>query len=368
MKKKIASGWGCLFALLFILPPLLWPLIRPFFDSENRENRKLAERPALSAESFESFPADWEAYYNDALPFRNQLIRLNNTLQYFLFRQQDINGVAIGRDGWLFYCSEEAGNPVNQSLGCWHFSEDELRTMAESMQGTKDALAKRGVEFVLFIAPNKETIYMEKLPSYYEQQDEYTATDQLIDYLREHTDVTVVYPKEELLAYKKEHPEHQLYLKLDSHWNNLGAYIGVRSLAAALGLSMPAPEELRLKEIRKTTGDLATVMNAAVTDVDTDYELSGISPLKTEKIKDDAESELVFSTPGADGRNIFTARDSYSIALAPILATQFENSTFVHHNLYSQDRIFAADADIYVLEIVERNEYQLPMYAVTDEY
>ena len=72
-------------------------------------------------------------------------------LQYFLFRQQDINGVAIGRDGWLFYCSEEAGNPVNQSLGCWHFSEEELRTMAESMQGTKDALAKRGIEFVLFI-------------------------------------------------------------------------------------------------------------------------------------------------------------------------------------------------------------------------
>lgn len=366
MKNKNAMIWLCLFAVLFIFPPLTWPLLKPFFDSENRENRNLAEKPALTAESFESFPAEFEAYYNDSMPFRNQLIRLNNTLQYFLFRQQDINGVAIGRDGWLFYCSEEAGNPVNQSLGCWHFTGEELKTMAESMQKTKDTLAKHGIEFVLFIPPNKETIYMEKLPSYYEQQDEYTATDQLADYLHEHTDVTVVYPKAELLAYKEEHPNTQLYLKLDSHWNNLGAYIGARSLAKALGLEMPAPEEIGLKELRKNTGDLATVMNAAVTDVDIEYELSGISSLLTEKIKDDEESELVFSTKGADPRKVFVARDSYSIALAPILASQFEETVFVHHTLYSQDKIIAADADVYVLEIVERNEAQLPMYAVSD--
>lgn len=364
MKKKSAMVWLCLFALLFILPPLTWPLLKPLFSGENRENRNLAEKPALTSENFESFPAEYEAYYNDALPFRNQLIRLNNTLQYFLFRQQDINGVAIGRDGWLFYCSEEAGNPVNQSLGCWHFSEEELQTMAESMQTTKDSLAERGIEFVLFIPPNKETIYMEKLPSYYEQQDEYTATDQLTDYLRAHTDVTVVYPKEELLVYKAKHPDRQLYLKLDSHWNNLGAYIGTRSLAKALGIEMPAPEELAMKEIQKNTGDLATVMNAAVTDVDTDYELFGISPYTAEKLKEDAESELVYTAPGADRRHVFVARDSYSIALAPIFAAQFEKSTFVHHTLYSQDKVLASDADIYVLEIVERNEYQLPMYAV----
>lgn len=368
MKNKHAKLWLGLFALLFILPPLVWPLAGPFFDSENRENRKLAEKPVLTAENFESYPAQAEAYYNDTLPFRNQLIRLNNTLQYFLFRQQDINGVAIGRDGWLFYCSEEAGNPVNQSLGGWHFSEEELKTVAESMQGTKDALAGRGIEFVLFLPPNKETVYMEKLPSYYEQQDEYTATDQLVDYLREHTDVTVVYPKAELLEYKEKHPDRQLYLKLDSHWNNLGAYIGTRSLAEALGIAMPDPEELTLTEIKKTTGDLAVVMNAAVTDVDTEYELSGFSVLKTETVKDDAKSECVFSTPGADQRRVFMARDSYSVALAPILATQFEESTFVHHTFYSQEQIFAADADVYVLEIVERNEFQLPMYAVTDEY
>lgn len=365
MKKKNAVIWLCLFAALFMLPQLVYPLVKPYLDSTNTENRTLAEKPSLTPDSFESFPADYEEYYNDTMPYRNQLIRLNNTLQYFLFRQQDINGVAIGRDGWLFYCSEEAGNPVNQSLGCWHFSEEELETMAESMQQTKDVLAERGIEFVLFIAPNKETIYMEKLPSYYEQEDEYTATDQLVDYLRAYTDVTVVYPKEELLEFKELHADMPLYLKLDSHWNNLGAYIGARSLARALGIEMPAAESLGLKKIEKTSGDLAMVMNAAVTDVDTDYELSGITELTTEKLKDDDQSGMVFLTRGADKRNIFVARDSYSIALAPILASQFENSTFVHHTLFSQDKIFASDADIYVLEIVERNEYQLSMYSVS---
>lgn len=365
MKKKNAVMWLCLFVLLFIVPQLLYPFVKPYLNNANTENRTLAEKPSLTADGFESFPADYEEYYNDAMPYRNQLIRLNNTLQYFLFRQQDINGVAIGRDGWLFYCSEEAGNPVNQSLGCWHFSEEELKNMAESMQRTKDTLAERGIEFVLFIPPNKETIYMEKLPSYYEQQDEYTATDQLVDYLGEHTDVTVVYPKAELLEYKEKHPDEQLYLKLDSHWNNLGAYIGAKSLAAALGIDMPEAESLGITKVQKTSGDLAVVMNAAVTDVDIDYELSGITELTSEKIKDDEQSEMVFMTAGADKRRLFVARDSYSIALAPIIATQFESSVFVHHTLFSQDKIFASDADIYVLEIVERNEYQLPLYAVT---
>ncbi len=365
MKKKNAVMWLCLFAVLFILPQLLYPIVKPYLDTENTENRALAKKPTLTLDSLESFPADYENYYNDTMPYRNQLIRFNNTLQYFLFRQQDINGVAIGRDGWLFYCSEEAGNPVNQSLGCWHFSDDELKTMAESMQLTKDTLAERGIEFALFIPPNKETIYMEKLPSYYEQQDEYTATDQLVDYLREHTDVTVVYPKKELLEYKENHPDMQLYLKLDSHWNNLGAYIGAKSLARALGIEMPDADSINLTKVQKTSGDLAVVMNAAVTDVDIDYELSGITELNTEKIKDDEQSETVYLTRGADKRNIFVARDSYSNALAPILASQFENSAFVHHTLFSQEQIFAADADIYVLEIVERNEYQLPMYSVS---
>lgn len=364
MKKNKTTAWTVLFLLLFIAPSILYAVLKPYISLENTENRNMAQRPTLTLESFESYPAEFEDYYNDAMPFRSQLIRLNNTLQYFLFRQQDINGVAIGQDGWLFYCSEEAGNPVNQSLGCWHFTQEQLEEIAESLQRTKDLLEAKGKEFVLFIPPNKETIYMEKLPTYYEQQDEYTATDQLIDYLHEHTTVKLVYPKDELLSYKSAHPDTQLYKKLDSHWNKAGAYIGAKALTAALGIEMPELSSLEMTEIRLNDGDLSMVMNAAVTDIDRDYELSGITPLITETLKEDAESEYIFKTVGADPRKVFIARDSYSLALAPMLATQFESTVFVHHTLFKPELIEEFDADIYVLEIVERNEYQIPLYCI----
>ena len=364
MKRNNSTAWICLFLALFILPSLLFPLVKGHINTENTENRTLALFPSFAADSFEDFPADFEDYYNDRLPFRNQLIRLNNTLQYALFRQQDINGVAIGQDGWLFYCSEEAGNPVNQSLGCWHFTDDQLAEIAESMQRTKDALEKQGKEFVLFIPPNKETVYMEKLPAYYEQENEYTSSDQLVDYLAEHTDVTVVYPKAELLAFKEANPDIQLYRKLDSHWNNAGAYLGARALCRALNIELPELTALTLERIQLTSGDLAVVMNAAVVDTDTDYELSGFSELESEALKEDAESEFIFETPGADRRRIFIARDSYSLALVPILSRLFEGSVFVHHSNFVPAQLDEFDADIYVLEIVERNIYQIPQYAV----
>jgi hypothetical protein len=40
------------------------------------ENRLLAEKPALEYESINSFPADFEKYYNDQFPFRENFLKM----------------------------------------------------------------------------------------------------------------------------------------------------------------------------------------------------------------------------------------------------------------------------------------------------
>ena len=57
-------------------------------------------------------------------------------------------------------------------------------------------------------------------------KDDYTCVDRLVDYLKENTDIRIVYPKQELLKVKEENPDILLYRKLDTHWNNVGGYIG----------------------------------------------------------------------------------------------------------------------------------------------
>ena len=57
-------------------------------------------------------------------------------------------------------------------------------------------------------------------------------TDQIVEYLKTNTDIRVVYPYEELMRFKEKYPDEPLYYHLDTHWNELGAYIGAKALQA----------------------------------------------------------------------------------------------------------------------------------------
>lgn len=239
MSKRKSFIWIVLFLIALASPPFTFFFLGPYIDAVNYENRNIEAKPVLTLKNYVSFPQEYETYYNDNIPFRNQLIQLTSKIDFFLFRQSSNDNVDIGKGGWLFYCNDEDHNPVEQSLGYWHFTQEELRTIAENLVVTKESLNKKGIEFVLFIAPNKETIYGDYLPDYYQVRNNYTSTDQMVDYLRENTDIRVVYPKEELLEMRRKNPNIVLYHKLDTHWNFAGGYIGANSLAKELGIGMP---------------------------------------------------------------------------------------------------------------------------------
>ncbi len=354
MGKLKSTIWITAFLVFIALPQITYFFLGKYVDTTNYENRNIEGRPMLSVDNYEEFPEDYELYFNDNIPYRNQLIRFHNSIDYFLFKQSSSEKVAIGSDGWLFYCSKTDRNPVEQSLGYWTFTEEQLEKITANLIYTQRLIEKQNMEFVLFIAPNKETIYSEYLPNYYSVQNEMTSTDQLVAYLRENTDIRVVYPKEELLASKADNPEVLLYQKLDTHWNRAGAYIGAVSLAKELNIAMPTLGEISLEEEISSSGDLAQMLNISIKDGNVDYRISGISDLTTEYEKWDFNTEYIGHTPGADERRLFVRRDSFSSALAPSLATQFEDCMFVHTNSFEQQQIFDYDADIFVYETAER--------------
>lgn len=359
MNKSRSVAWITIFLILVVVPGFTHFFGGQYVCSGNNENRNMASKPIFAIENYEEFPKAYETYYNDNLPFRNQLIRFHNSVDYFCFQQSSNEKVVIGKEGWLFYCINTYENPIEQSLGYWNFTNEQLRKIADNLLSTKRILDSLGIEFVLFIAPNKETIYIDKLPDYYEVKSHSTSTDQLVKYLMENTDVRIVYPKQDLLYAREENPDILLYHKLDTHWNNAGAYIGAKSLARELGIEMPLLSEVAMEPILYSGGDLAGMLNIKIKDGEMDYKISGINTLSTINDKWDFDKEMVFHTAGADSRKLFVQRDSFSSSLAPSLATQFENSMWVHSRNFNQQQIFDYDADIYVLEIVERSEMEL---------
>ena len=73
MKADFNNTKACavcaVFLVILILPSLLFPFIKSNIDTTNYENRVLAERPELDPLEIEKFPALYESYYNDHLPF-----------------------------------------------------------------------------------------------------------------------------------------------------------------------------------------------------------------------------------------------------------------------------------------------------------
>lgn len=365
MKEYKSAIWIVSFLIIVASPVFTYFFLGEYVDTGNYENRNLTSRPVLTTKNYETFPKEYETYYNDNLPFRNQLIRLNNSIDYFIFKQSSNESVVIGKDGWLFYSCSTDGNPVEQSLGYWDFTVDQLQTIADNLMATKRVLESRNIEFVLFIAPNKETIYMDKLPDYYEARSSYISTEQLVDYLTENTDIRIVYSKEDLMKAKEENPEIILYHKLDTHWNCAGGYIGARSLAEELKIDMPPFSEILLEPVLSSGGDLTNMLNIAVKDGDIDYNVSGISTSNPVREKGDFDAEFIYHTDGADPRKLFVMVDSFSHALAPAAATQFEDSIWVHRKKFNQQQIFDYDANIFVLEIVERYVATLSSFRVS---
>ena len=98
-----------LFAGSLVLPGVVWTGFSGRFDTENNENRKLAEFPEVNLESLGDFPEQFEAYYKDHVPFKNDLVKFCNFIDTEVFRNTKIGDVVIGEDNWLFYLPEREG-------------------------------------------------------------------------------------------------------------------------------------------------------------------------------------------------------------------------------------------------------------------
>lgn len=290
--------WIITFFLLICGVHLLWLAVGNHMDAENYENRESAERPVFSIHKIEEFPSAYEAYYNDHLPFRNGLIRLNSEIEYYIFQSSSNQNVIKGKDGWLFYNSSVDDNPVETYKGMNLFTEEELVRIKDNLLHTNSVLEERGIEFVLFIAPNKERVYAEKMPDYYGAPAEWYRTRQLITYLEENTDIRIVYPYEKLQEAKEKY-QKQLYYRLDTHWNYGGGYIGSCALAEELGVSMTPLEELTVTETEPTICDLADMINMRKQlNTDRDFILAGYDAYHLATEKHDLMGEYIYHCQG----------------------------------------------------------------------
>ena len=381
MGKGKARVLAALFAVMIAGAWPAWSLAKGHLDTTNYEKRELSPFPAINR----GFPAAFEQYIDDRMPFRNQLIYANSLADYRLFQTDTTGKVIVGKEGWLFLRDSSDGSSMTDYKGENLYSEAELQEFAINLQETKNALAAAGAEFVVYIAPDKERMYPEYLPDCYGEPAEMFTARQVMDYVRSHTDVKIIWGMEDLMAAKSSRtgaasaaaavapaagaetaetgtaaPAERLYFPADTHWNHLGAYIGARTLLKELGIAIPSPDapEMQKEHYLNEVGDLAMLVHLAdVFGLQEDIRVTGYDTHGMTEDSWDFATAFRYHTENGDPRKLMVIRDSFGTAWSDVLGSQFKESVMFHRDYYQPEMFYEEMPDIVVYECVER---QLP--------
>ena len=362
MKKTFKIVYVVLFFALLCLPMLL----SPFFKNDaSLEKRALAKLPAYLEDGRLNidFSDQFESYTSDHLPLRAQLLTISNKIKGELLHAQSSN-VIVGKDGWLFFNSEQADYLNTNAL-----TDRQLRAAAVTLSLIEEDITSRGGRFTFVPVPNKSTIYGEMMPSNFRRAPENNLT-RLTEELRR-SGVTFTDLRSVLPASK----EQTIYHRRDSHWNYRGALIGWNAILDSLGREHETYLGAAYTVENTWRGDLDKLLLPAggVMDEQVIYQIDHDSfrftyPMgvmdqqkQLENFMSDKEDrDDLFTTQNLDrqdGSSLYMVRDSFGRALLPFMIDSYETATFKRTDCPSVASI--ADGTDLVYEIAERNLHRI---------
>lgn len=358
-----------MFLCFLIMPNIIYKVFYDKFDHTNYENRNFAKKPEFDLKKLDNYPKLYETYFNDYIPFRNELVMMKNLLDFYVFRNFIYNKGILGKNNWLFFDDTEWDFNKNYYIGNDFEYTKNIITMKENLVSFRDELKKRDIEFVFLICPQKHYIYTNYMPDYLNSIRKTTnvVTDKLLNYLKENTDIKVVYSRDELIKYKD---KYQLYYKADPHWNYLGGYIGYMSLMELLKLPYKNIDDLDIlifngiyEDKHKYNGvynDMARMLSLSKFDFYNDDYYYVISNYMKEQYFLNAPDTHghYFKTFSSNDyiidKKLFIIRDSYMHNIIDYISTIFKEVVYVHPETFDYTLILDENPDIVIFETVER--------------
>lgn len=273
-----------------------------------------------------------------------------NKLMYYSTGQINSEQVILGKDDWLFYNLKSDGDPLGDYTGSKTYTETDLKNILKSAEIIQNDIKNRSIEFCLLIAPNKENIYYRHMPERYPHID-VTRTDVLIRYLDENG-IEVVDPKQELLKYSY---QYKTYYKNDTHWNQLGGYIGVRSVLEFFGYDVPGVNDDSIQEGNEIFSDLLDVSKLHGV-FKYDYGLNTKYSVNYREISrtDERKLKVINNENALYDKTVFIIGDSFSTAMQSSISYFFKNVYVIWRDNYQSGMIDEINPDYVVLEFVER--------------
>lgn len=187
--------------------------------SEN-ENRFLAEKPVLSAQSVISgrFEKQAESYLSDHILCREGFVAAKSITES-AFGIKDINGTYLCRDGRLV-----------QRITDREFNRTKYENNLRQIKELRQTLKAKGIPLTLMPVPTAQYIYRSQLPSHALRFDEDRAFSSAQDALK--GSLVDLRP---VLEHHTQNESQKVFFSTDHHWTGYGAFLASRQYLSSLG-------------------------------------------------------------------------------------------------------------------------------------
>lgn len=323
-------------------------------DGETLDDINSGQKPGNGKnESGEMSSNDGGANESGGTSENNGSADSSDKLPYFPARE--MNGTIFGRDDWMF-CNYD--NSIAYYCGSNLMSEQQMKDKLSLMQKLQNICDSRGVQLQFMIAPNKEQVYSEYMPTY-TIENSYKRVPEFIDYVKRNSSVKIIYPIDELRAAKS---TMSTYYKYDTHWNHYGSFIATQALYKDMGLDYVSPDSVNYSEGSCIWG-LVITAGLSWKDYERDYDHIPDYKPEIELFNTDGEIDHIHTEKSAVYRTDSTASnqsrfvmvgDSFRLYMMPYLERDFQHVSIAHRDNIHDIEADIRQADILVVECVER--------------
>lgn len=319
-------------------------------------------------ESVDRFVEQTDAVWKDNVFGKKALSNVDSLYSYASTGYISSTQVLLGENNWLFYKSTTDGDPIADYEGTNLYDEPDMEYITNAALNVQSELEGRGIGFSVLLAPNKENIYSELMPDTYVHA-ETSASDLLLEHMRA-GGVHVISPKQELLDF---HMDLPLYYSYDTHWNQLGAYIGAKSALAYWGYEIPSLTDRTVNSFLLeekypshhvgASDDLADMAGLSfLTRKEMEYEIEGTPEMDWPLYSEEETAKAVNHYTNEQApvkRTLLLVGDSFRTAMIPAFRESFSDVYVVHRLWYSPDLLDQINPDYVLAEYVERYSNEL---------
>lgn len=227
LKQKISIIFIALFCIMLSLPLLFTNYKKSVSETENRT---LAAFPKLmkDGERNDAWTSEFTDWFGDHLGFRDQLIGTYAKAQFYAFdRTLNYSDLYIGEKGDLLGFTKDM---ILDYQRLDRRTEEELVQLGNSYQNISDWLKEQGIQFYYVQCYDKHSIIeQDRMKKGMHPVVEESKTDQLVRYLQENTDITILPLKQCMLDADE---SYVTYSKWGDpwHWSQRGGIIAYREI------------------------------------------------------------------------------------------------------------------------------------------